>query len=160
MKIIPLTRGLFALVDDPDFEIVSRFKWHAKSDKKTFYAARSVRRPDGTRFTQRMHNLIMNTPSGFEVHHSNGFGLDNRHENLKVVSQAEHKRLAPKQANCSTGFRGVDFHNGRYRALIRHLGRRFHIGYFETADAAAKARDAKARALGWAEAGMNFPTNI
>jgi len=29
MKKIPLGRGLFALVDDADFEKVNRWKWHA-----------------------------------------------------------------------------------------------------------------------------------
>ena len=31
MKTIPLTLGMFAMVDDCDFELVSGFKWQAAS---------------------------------------------------------------------------------------------------------------------------------
>lgn len=37
MKTIPLTRGQFALVDDDDFERVSKHRWHAHMKNGTFY---------------------------------------------------------------------------------------------------------------------------
>ncbi len=36
MKLIPLTQGQFAIVDDEDFESLNRFKWYARKTKYGF----------------------------------------------------------------------------------------------------------------------------
>ena len=57
-RLIPLTKGYSAIVDDEDFEWINTFSWHAS--KKTwgaFYAARS---PD----CAYMHRLILGLPKG------------------------------------------------------------------------------------------------
>ena len=43
MKIIMLTKGKFAIVDDDDFPYLSQFDWHAKKSRYTWYAARNIR---------------------------------------------------------------------------------------------------------------------
>lgn len=47
MKTIPLTRGLFAQVDDEDHPYLSQFTWYADKSRNTFYAARNVPREGG-----------------------------------------------------------------------------------------------------------------
>ncbi len=42
MKRIPLTQEKYALVDDSDFELVSRFKWYARKIHNIWYAQTSV----------------------------------------------------------------------------------------------------------------------
>lgn len=155
MKLIPLTRGMFAKVDDEDFEFLSQFKWTAHKAGNTYYADREVRREDGTRTTQKMHAAIMQTPKGFDTHHLNGDGLDNQKANLRVLSRSQHARSAAQgRKNKQTGFRGVYFcaRNNCFAADIS-----IHVGYFDTAEEAAKARDSKVRELGWPEEGLNFP---
>lgn len=155
MKTIPLTQGLFAMVDDADFARVSQFKWTAHKSTHTTYADREIRCADGSRTTQKMHALIMGTPPGFDTHHKNGNGLDNQQSNLKIVSRSAHRREAERlRSNNNSGFRGVWFCK-RSRQFC--AGVRIHIGYYDTAEEAAKARDAKVRELGWPEEGMNFP---
>ena len=42
MKIIELTKGKIALVDDEGFDQLNRYKWHAQKARNTFYACRRV----------------------------------------------------------------------------------------------------------------------
>jgi hypothetical protein len=45
---IELTQGQVALIDDEDFELVSKYKWYARWDSHTesFYAVTNTRKPD------------------------------------------------------------------------------------------------------------------
>ena len=42
MKIIILTQGKFAVVDDKDFERISQHKWYAYKGHRTYYAVRDI----------------------------------------------------------------------------------------------------------------------
>lgn len=90
MKIIPLTQGLITVVDDADYEELSKFKWcAAKSGGGKWYAKRGVRR-NGKVENVYMHREILNCRNGYEVDHDNGWSLDNRRGNLKEVTKAEN----------------------------------------------------------------------
>lgn len=156
MKLIPLTHGMFAMVDDADFELAMRFKWRACKEEKTFYAVRNIKR-DGKWQKQFLHALLMNTPTGQDTHHKNENGLDDQRENLSTVTRQKHKQLSGNlRIDNTSGYRGVS-RRKPWLANIRHNGRTITVGYFNTAEEAARARDAKARELGWPEEGMNFP---
>ena len=45
--LIPLGKGHFAIVDQPDLELLSGAPWSVMQDKHTNYAVRSVKREDG-----------------------------------------------------------------------------------------------------------------
>jgi hypothetical protein len=60
-RIIPLTRGKAALVDDADYEYLNQFKWHCN----TGYAYRSLLR--GNRGHIAMHRELMGDPQGMEA---------------------------------------------------------------------------------------------
>ena len=63
MKLIELTRGKFAIVDDWNYEWLNQFKWRAHwGTHSRWYAARSVGLPNGKQRTQLMHRLIMGDP--------------------------------------------------------------------------------------------------
>ena len=86
MKTLELTQGKVALVDDEDYESLSRFKWYAMHGSTgVWYAVRSVNRS-----TVCMHAVIMKTPKGFHTDHLNGDGLDNQRSNLKIKSAREN----------------------------------------------------------------------
>lgn len=100
MKIILLTQGRSALVDDEDYERLTTLKWQwdkgngerARNNPDHIgYAGRQIRTGppiDGKRQRKKqwMHRIIMNCPRGLLVDHINGNGLDNRKENLRIVT--------------------------------------------------------------------------
>jgi hypothetical protein len=104
MKQIPLSKGLYALVSDEDFEKVNQYKWYASLESRgtKYYAIRRVT-IDGKRVKIRMHRFIMGLPIGLYdervVNHINDCPLDNRRENLEIVTEEENRNL-------SKGFRG------------------------------------------------------
>lgn len=91
MKLIKLTRGFFAKVDDEDYEELSKYKWHFKigTKNKTGYATRGVQENGKVKFFL-MHRQIMGFPEGMVIDHKNHDTLDNRKENLKICSQKEN----------------------------------------------------------------------
>ena len=67
---IPLTQGLYALVDSEDYESLARHKWHATRGRTTFYAQRKVWDPVTRReITIKMHRQILHVHDGLLVDH-------------------------------------------------------------------------------------------
>ena len=138
MREIPLTRGLSAIVDDEDYDEMSRFPWHAVKTPggSTFYAARRC---------VRMHNQIMNVSStGIEVDHENGNGLDNRRSNLRLATRTEQLWNTRRRSDNTSGYKGVSSFRERWRAEITVNGRRVHLGLFDDPADAGHAYDAAA----------------
>lgn len=95
MRSVPLTRGLVALVDDADFDLVSAFSWYAQRGANTHYAYnRSARLNNGARLTIQMHRLILDlgpwARGGVEVDHVDRNGMNNQRSNLRIVTHAEN----------------------------------------------------------------------
>ena len=72
-KLMPLTRGKFAIVDDNDFEWLNQWKWNAHNRMGKFYAARAGYKKLGYKkykeFTISMHREILNAPKKAEGDH-------------------------------------------------------------------------------------------
>ena len=94
MKIIPLTRGQYAIVDDEDYEELAKHKWRANYSKgnQCFYAERSLKREGKIRRTDTMHRVIMKANPGEEVDHQNHNTLDNRKENLRITTHQTNQK--------------------------------------------------------------------
>ena len=149
---IPLTQGLVALIDEADFDLVSRFKWCAfnGSTGKTYYAQSHIRRDNGSRTNVYMHRLLFGlTDSRTDVDHIDGDGLNNRRANLRTCSRAENLWNRGAQANNKSGFKGVTFHkqSRKWRAEIRFNGNYKSLGYFHTPEEAHMAYCAAAAEL-------------
>ena len=84
-----------------------------------------------------------------EIDHINGYGLDNRFENLREATRRENGRNRKKHKNNTSGFRGVYWHKKarKYHARIKTNEKRIHIGLFNTAEEASEAYEASAKRL-------------
>jgi len=84
-KKIKLSQGKYAIIDDCDYDQISQNKWSYNCG----YAVRAVK--DGKKRTlMRMHVQIAKPLENERVYHINGDNLDNRRENLRLVSKAKN----------------------------------------------------------------------
>lgn len=140
---IQLSQGKIALIDDSDFNLVKDHKWCATTVGKARSHTYALTRKSGK--NTLMHRLIMSPENGLVVDHKDGNGLNNQRSNLRICSVKEN--LVNSKLNCknTSGFRGVGFHRptGKFRAYISINDKTIHLGLFDTAREAARARDAK-----------------
>lgn len=135
MKRIPLwnSAGFFALVDDADFEWLKNWQWRVDANG---YAITSI---GSSRVF--MHAMLISIPGGCVVDHRNRNRTDNRRSNLRYASPRENAANRGRRNNASQPFVGVrQIPSGRWVARAGARGR--HVGVFDTAEQAARARDA------------------
>jgi len=142
VKYIKLTQNKYAIVDDIDYKRVSLFKWHVQKDKNTFYARTNTSKKLGSQRTVRMHHFIVGFPlHNLKVDHINGNGLDNRKENLRIISNRENcQNTVKSRFGLKTSiYPGVNWMKAKkkWRAEIQINGKQIHLGLFESEEEAA-----------------------
>lgn len=156
MKNILLTQGFFAVVDDEDYEALSRYKWRAKKWGDKYYAIRTTSKLDGKRKNIFMHREIMGFPS-MDIDHANGDTLYNTRKNLRLCTKSENARNCNAYKTNKLGLKGVYFNYKKYSAQISINKKRLYLGYFDTPEEAARAYDAAAKIHHGEFARLNFP---
>jgi len=137
MKTILMTNSGVALVDDDDYEFLSRITWY--SDTKG-YARHRVRFSSTEVITLRMHRVIMKAGKGIEVDHIDGNKLNNQKFNLRFATDGENKRNQKMYRNNTSGLKGVTWHKDkkRWTVQIGLDGRKLWLGQFRDREDAAK----------------------
>ncbi len=112
MKLVQLTRGMFAQIDDEDFDrVMAQGRWQTRAGYNTWYAGTSFKIP-GTRKNRvvLLHRFVMNCEEGdgLRVDHRDENGLNCQKENLRVGSASlnAHNRKELIGTNTS-GVEGV-----------------------------------------------------
>ncbi|OQY87141.1 MAG: hypothetical protein B6D41_12220 [Chloroflexi bacterium UTCFX4] len=139
-----MTREIFvgldrkvALVDDEDFRGVNERKWN-------YTTAGAITFDRQTRKLILMHRLILNAPQGMKVIHLNDDKMDNRRDNLRLVTAAEVSHHSRKLSqNVTSKFKGVHRSRkrkaARWRSTIAVNGKIIQLGAFDSEQDAARA---------------------
>ena len=95
-----------------------------------------------------MHRFITGAKGGCQVDHINRNKLDNRRENLRLVTAQQNRFNSGIQSNNTSGYKGVcQTESGKWQAQIALDRKSIYLGLFDDAVSAAKAYDTAAVAL-------------
>lgn len=138
-RTIQLTRGQVAIVDDEDYEQLSKHSWYCHRSSDGSLSA--CRRDKQTRRLVIMHREIAGAPHDKVIDHRDGNTLNNTRANLRICTQSENnmnKRLA---SNNTSGAKGVHWHKqiSKWQAMIKKNGRRYFLGSYANIEDAIRA---------------------
>ncbi|KKN70096.1 hypothetical protein LCGC14_0434210 [marine sediment metagenome] len=152
-KKISLTQGKFAIVDDGDYEELSKHKWCATKGRSTYYARRAEYRE-----YIYMHRQILSQPDGILTDHRDGNGLNNTRDNLRICTKGQNSMNQRPQKGGSSCYKGVSWHKarGKWHARIELNQKTKHLGIYDNEIEAAKAYDNAASELFGEFAYTNF----
>jgi hypothetical protein len=146
--IIPLDKGKETIVDDEDYEYLNQWKWYCST---AGYANRATVRDKNYKQKKILiHRVIMKAPKNLQVDHINGNRLDNRKENLRIVTkQQNHMNRRKLDLKKSSKFKGVSYYSlsKKWVATIYFKNKRFHLGYFDNEIDAAKEYNTAAKKI-------------
>ena len=142
------TEQNYFLVSKSKLEYVLRHSWYLGGNGYPMtYTARS----------KTLHkNLLGKQETGYVIDHINRNKLDNRFENLRVITAKENSYNRTKSKNSNNTYKGVKKSGNKFSAVISKDGIKREIGGFDTEEDAAKAYDMMAEELFGEFAGKNF----
>lgn len=136
MKEVSLTKGFSTVVDDSDYEKISKHKWYASVVREGLVYA--VRKPQSGIIY--MHRIIMDAPIGMEVDHIDGNGLNNCRQNLRIATHSQNMENRLPQCNNKSGYGGVSWEKRRntWRVRVKVNGKEKYGGQFPNVNDAIK----------------------
>lgn len=109
----------YALIDIEDVEKCKTVKWALRRSKHTSYAYGLVNKK-----LEGLHRYILNYKGSLQIDHINRNGLDNRKNNLRIVTKDDNQ--------INTDANGVICQNNRYGAMFQINKKFYRFGYYET----------------------------
>lgn len=155
IKMLFLGRGHVTIVNLHTFRLLKldRFEWRAQVHKRArkVYAVANPGR--------YLHRMLIGAQRGQIVDHIDGNSLNNRADNLRIVTPSQNRANSRKDRDNRSGYKGVYFEKScrRWVAQIAHQGRKYYLGVFREKRRAAMAHDRAAIAIHGQHAGLNFP---
>lgn len=162
MKLIPLGRGLFAKVDDEDYDFLMQWKWSAIPKSNGHYARRGSGRK-----TIRMQRLLMGLGAWKDdkriIDHLDGDTLNNQKSNLRICTSLQNNQNSARRKHSSFPYKGVcRFSKNKCCSKIVVNKKQITLGVFSNTPEgileAAKTYDEAAKRYFGEFAKLNFPT--
>lgn len=149
MKEIKLSLGKVALVDDSDYDVLSKYKWRAFKNGNSYYARMFIYFDNWNKSVPlQMHRIIMGADSDKDIiDHKDCNGLNNQRNNLRLCTRTQNAYNKKKSDNPkSSKFKGVylSTSENKWRALIQVKNQKISLGKFDDEISAAIAYNKKA----------------
>jgi hypothetical protein len=135
-RLVPLTKGMYAIVDAADYEWLMQWKWRAQWDRRRncYIVLRWSKAVEGNRRRVFMYREILglDPDDPHQGDHENVNTLDNRRKNLRKSTVSQNCMNRRKRSDNTSGFKGVSFHRrlGKWQAAIAVNGKDIYLGYF------------------------------
>lgn len=148
MKLLDIFGGGQAIVDDDLYDRLNQFSWRMGDNKR--YVITHIRCEHGPRTTRYLHQIVIALTNqtcicdstyaeyGLSINHKNWDKLDNRSENLEIISAERNSQMQRKKATDASGYRGVHKYHNKWRVQINVGGKKIYIGAYETETTAAQ----------------------
>ena len=132
----------FTLVDDIDFDYLNQWTWRRAFGTRTSYVKRMKRK--GNSFLNIfMHRVVMRAylhdydfpewmpiSKWLEIDHKNHLGLDNRRQNLRVVTHRQNGQNKRSALGATSRFLGVWKQHRFWKSAVTLGGSRIFLGNF------------------------------
>jgi len=128
---------------------IEQYKWHINGNgyvQCTYYD-----KTTGQQHEMSLHGAIIHLsgqtiPDKHNIDHKDRNKLNNLKDNLRIVTESQNQQNREVQSNNMIGLKGVNWHvrNEKWVAQIGINGNQEHLGYFDTAEDAARAYNAAA----------------
>ena len=129
------------IVDIDDWDEVKKYKWSltTKPDPYIFNRQR-----DRTPLHIYLHRLVLGLSygDGYIADHINGNTLDNRKENLRIVTSSQNSMNTRISKDNTSGYKGVSYSKAmnKWTVQIFAKGENTVVGHFDDIDKAVEAR--------------------
>jgi hypothetical protein len=130
MKLMIYGRPDVIEIDDADLPIFSERRWWTVSNGNTKYLQGRV---SGKR--EYFHRYLLRPDAAFVVDHIDGNGLNNRRDNLRIVSQQQNTWNRREYKG------SISFRDNHWHAMILINGKKVHLGFFKDETTARKAKE-------------------
>lgn len=162
MKVIEINSPKYGkkevMVDDVDYEDLSKYHWCIVKMPKTFYAVRYTC-TNGKEKNVYMHRHIMREENKkLPIDHLDHNGINNQRSNLRRPINGQNQKNRQGQLGRSSKYVGVCWHkkDKKWQAAIAVNGKQTHLGQFDDEIEAATARDNAAKIHYGEYAHLNF----
>ena len=118
------------LIDIDDIEKCKKHKWSIKKGNNGYNTIVS----DAGKTKLYLHRYILNYNGNMQIDHINRNALDNRKQNLRIVTSCEN--------NANKGKDNIYLQkNGKYKCIFRRYGINYYIGYFDSYEKALEEKE-------------------
>lgn len=127
-------------IDKEDYERIKKYTWRIKKTRNNYYAMTGSKSKGNV---QKMQWLLLPKPTnGFVIDHIDGNGLNNRKDNLQIISISENARLIRCQIDNQIGIRGVCYNkkSKTYQVNGIYNKQRYYFKQFKTIEEAVYCR--------------------